>query len=71
MECKHCKTTDRNAEYLDDKDGNVICLDCSLDLCEHCLVGECEIETRDGEYICADCYGHAIDKAFDMLKDGD
>jgi hypothetical protein len=60
--CVHCN------ELTDafNGDGIAVCEECGLDFCSQCLVGECEIETRGGEYLCQDCYSAAIDYAHDM-----
>lgn len=60
--CIQCK--DLTDEFNDD--GIAICSDCAQDNCSNCLVGDCEVETHDGEYVCADCYSGMVDSACDM-----
>lgn len=64
--CKYCKT---HQDLIQLDNGSFICESCSLDKCEECLEGDCEVETKHGTYICGDCYSSSIDNAYESTRD--
>ena len=60
--CSQC--VEMTEQFNDD--GTPICEDCAFDNCSQCMLGDCEVETPQGDYICADCYSGNVDYAHDM-----
>lgn len=67
--CDFCKEYHREGDLLDTNRGRLVCEDCATDRCSNCLDGQCEVETRSGEYICSDCYSGMIDDAYEYEID--
>lgn len=65
--CFHCK--DLTDEVNDD--GVPLCSSCSDEHCYDCGLGECEVETPSGDYICSDCHSGRADAAYEAIHERD
>lgn len=70
MICIHCKKEHPKDHGLELDDGEFVCDGCDQDRCYICHRGECEVETRRGDYMCSDCYSGEIDNAYERMREG-
>ena len=66
--CYFCKALYHSNDMIDAK-GELVCEDCAADRCIICSYGDCEVETKSGDYTCMDCYSGACDSAYESMRD--